>query len=1059
MSFLDAKVQLEDFAKKWETVHSSKQTASPQYFGHHFELVAKDEGISEATITAQFTRLLDTFLKQADFYAKATTDAMLKIGAQLLPIHDPTYQNLVRVMCNLQFIRENHLPSHLITRGNSPVYSAPTPIPEGVSYASIIVETERKDKVMENFALSVLQDGTPLICASRLVPNIILQLQQTSFNPDAWSIFTNTTGTLIILLPKENAGPPEAYLKRLGYAPSLIPLTWEGLSKAIAQNEKASSEEYAEMLTRDLPDLLSPGSSVRRRFHFCGHGSSVPIAKDDTRLQADIKKELGEGRMAGLTLAQFKRVLQTLDRLGVEYINCLSCYAGGRNLLKVLDFRPRFTVSVCAADDYPVTALINPSEQLSIRQVNLRLFWERIHALFTSRVTLQPHHFKDALENIYGHVLTALPSVLIPGRRSFDIVNVHQRATIVRYEDLRQLAQTPNPMITVNNDMICIYPQIVPFSMTISRHSPDSRFPAIVSKIPDHSFTMLQLIRTLDGSPKEILADSLLDRFNDLGLDIPKGKLIWTEYTICIKEIHGMENSSPSIYRNVIVQATACVSKGLLSSAIYQKEGSEQWYHLDSVDPSSETPIEPEAVTMQLYGLIKKSRVSKEALEFSVGDVREAIQTPDDVAAYLRTHFLSTGQAELIAALDAIEENQVAQFTKIAFTLSPRQCKELLFYLISKEAVLFIEALIPMDCQILECNADGDPPLIAAVKTKNPVPIARALIAMGANLNAGCRIGIRPLLWALATDHSELVELLCNSRADINTLARFIFQNSVGFCLNTNRPGLAEQLMKHGADLTLATYNTNKQKVTADIPRDQLYLYLAFDPALGSHILRYRPADFVAALQPSEHEREQSLLCLAVAKGFKNLAKQMMAQYAAPCLSEKRLDKITVIGMFSSTLKTHPIETIIKSRDDELFAVFLSAAADEMKIEVEAQRKDGADVEAVTPRYLQGLFYIRFTTQLAQAVTPLIPHLTPGMKELLKEFLQEAGREISQVVLPSDADLKKWQAEWGMNHPNDDDPEFNSMMAFENLTNSVQWFQNWLAHAQSAISTLLPLIS
>lgn len=608
-------------------------------------------------------------------------------------------------------------------------------IPPNVSIASIVIDSSlEEDRAMIMDCGDTLIDNVPLITSSRLFINTIKKLDSFSFihypNSDEslkrkvlkkenWLFFKNTSGDLVVCLPhpKDPLLLTAKYLQNLGYDSSnLTEFSLKDTATRLQPNSHLSQDEYREQITNQLPTLFKADPNIKKRFSIIGHGRTSKPGQD--------------GHVVGLTINQFQQLLSKFEKIGVDYLNYLTCFAGGRNLTRVLEgIHPKFTISVCSSDDSPTY----------VEGLSQKKFWAEINDLFEKRaVRYRPDDF-IALSHIYGGTLSGLPVVSINGKPYFEAVDIHGKTSILSYRtsvarelhpekrnipvtsisspwsqsekfedrvnhcqqqinaltilnkpqgdllkeryitlrDLYHITQnfrsdpeivrlikeisvlekglvTSLPTIRaleVDREALLIYPQVVKTPIVLeSCFGEDGKtLPYFISKIPDHHRILFSKIETKDGSPQDVIKESLSRKLK-LSLDTH------TRNMFMVKTLSGVEQGVPITYNHVMTVFDPLAKDKNSNFALYDKEG--KWYCLKG-DEEKEISLETVLACVHYYS--RETAPSTKALQFSAGGFLAARQTNEYFSTYLFDCFDSEADVKILNDFKHKSEDEIIQ--------------------------------------------------------------------------------------------------------------------------------------------------------------------------------------------------------------------------------------------------------------------------------------------------------------------------------------------------------------------------------------------------------------
>lgn len=334
---------------------------------------SRDE--KKESLEKKMNDLIDAFLDEANPYSEEPSIVLQNLEWSLssaFGYNIERYQNIL-IRCKilqhcLKFIKDYRVPREFFQMGREVSSSQQTT--HNHLLATIILDEHIEDLVAIMTAKETIEENSPLITSSRNFSKLLKEKQTTLQND--WWIFQSKTKRFLVCLPKE--GPSgEALLQKLGYNTHELSRLCD-FDEKIPLFEEMSDLEYQESLAHELPNLFV-NQQLKKRFNLIGHG--VPTEKLDDEAQEDTR-----GRFAGLTIPQFKKVFSQLEAVGMDFMNIITCFGGGKNLMEVFYQFPRTaTVAVCSTTDMPVLAGIPvpPSEsKFSIRLRKVSQFWKEI---------------------------------------------------------------------------------------------------------------------------------------------------------------------------------------------------------------------------------------------------------------------------------------------------------------------------------------------------------------------------------------------------------------------------------------------------------------------------------------------------------------------------------------------------------------------------------------------------------------------------------------------------------------------------------------------------------
>lgn len=426
-----------------------------------------DQKINKNKLCEKIVLAVVNYLNKANLYDPNTEKTLQAINAKLKELPESNQENAcsdrITAICkNLMFIRQTHIQHKYIDVGNVKYHDqTPLKTPNNLSVATFIIDEHQSDIALEDIFSDAIEEMTPTIIPEALFCHALPSIENCCKN---FEFFKSQEGRLIVCLPKQINMTPLQLLKKGGYDPNFLThIPAKHLYKALDASREKSLELYQQQIATTIPKLFSDqisSRSIKKRFHIVGHGQSIASAN--------------KVAVAGLTISQFTKVLSELENKGMDYVNYMSCYGGGKNLMEVFDsFEHKFTVSVCSLEDIPVRLgsrfifkkvdrKIKGIENLSLKIhcYSFKKFWEAIisldedHPDFTKKI--KPQDFEHALSAIYGYDLSALPSIAIGGEQYFHQLTLNT-AQSLDYPDLltKELLldqKTSPPFTSINSN-------------------------------------------------------------------------------------------------------------------------------------------------------------------------------------------------------------------------------------------------------------------------------------------------------------------------------------------------------------------------------------------------------------------------------------------------------------------------------------------------------------------------------------------------------------------------------------------------------------------------------
>lgn len=792
-----------------------------------------NSNVNKSKVCEKTVSAVTNYLNKANLYDSNTEKTLQAINDKLKELPESSQvkacSDRITAICkNLTFIRQTHIQRKYIDVGHvKHPDQAPLKAPKNLSVATLIIDEYQSDVVLEDIFSNAMEETTPVVIPEALFCHVLPSIENCCKN---FEFFKSKEGRLIVCLPKQANVTPIQLLQKGGYDPNFlthIPL--KHLSKALNSSGEQSHELYQQQIATAIPKLFSDQTSsrsIKKRFHIVGHGKSIASAD--------------KVAVAGLTIPQFTKMLSELETKGMDYVNYMSCYGGGKNLMEVFDsFEHKFTASVCSLEDIPVRLRdrfifkkdggnIKGLENLNLKIhcYSFKKFWEAIisldedHPDFTKKI--QPKDFEQALRAIYGYDLSALPSIAIGGEQHFQQLTLgtaqsldypdllanellldqktsppftsidsnwakspeladkinhceqqislwnkwllaypttggHSKLEITKqaqrltqaYETLKSFYQSRSPTIEIEDALIqqqiqtiqhleesiqaeeslistsplqptpisvhsqglLVFPQVVKTKIEIKQNQENRLYPIIVSKIPDNNQIYFSEIKGEGEDIKEFMAQTLMG--HSLYMNARKH---YNSSIYAIKRLEfqttGESNATFKVLHHVLTCQLPEGSKPDQEFAIYQKEGSDQWYYLN--EKLKESAISDHQAAILIYNASKQVTTSDKAVKWSSSSLPAAKhKNIQFIEAFEEAFFdkmpkedLKTlrylekndknipGSNEIKEALNFLEKSQKKNFKESLLKLNAQQLKEVLFDLVRMGKASHLEFIL-----------------------------------------------------------------------------------------------------------------------------------------------------------------------------------------------------------------------------------------------------------------------------------------------------------------------------------------------------------------------------
>lgn len=652
------------------------------------------------------------FLSNADLYSLSTETRLKELpipaGAiQLTAKLDELYRQLEK-------IRKLNLPREFIGINCNPVKNIPLiEQPSHSSYAAILINFLEKDKVIYHAGIRYLQENSPLVLSERTFLHILPSLNEVL---PCYRFYFNKQGHLILCLPKNNNFNRREQLLAEGYdSQTLEPLLRNDLMGKLSVSKKISSDTYEEDFVKGLKQLYRPGSNTKKRLHMSGHGLSY---------SNKIKKEPW---IAGVKLKHFREILCRFEEMGVDYINYATCHGGGKNILKTFRALPhRFTVSVCSVADIPSLAdVVNLNEKtyldepnqlvINVAHLSIRKFWNEISLLGQqyadlSSKEIEPDAFRPALDAIYGHSLSCLPSIAVGGEAYFHPLSLGSKVRVLEYPELITKAVDPLQKITVREEALLVYPQVISTPIELYYHEGIGAFPLIISKIPDDHqiyFSKVIVFGKEKTNYKTFIKNSL-SRTGVSPLVIPY-QSSHTRSIIAVKDVEFFNADKsgivPEHYSNCLSISYPTDTSIIHSKVIFQKMGGDQWFLLNN--EAIESKISQAQAALIIYEASLAVNTSDEALDWSSSSMPEARQNNTDFINALKETFFVYISEDLMLAFEYVKQNDMENFWRLILTLDESAQTALFFFIIKAPKMAFIPSFLGLSSVINAIDEDN----------------------------------------------------------------------------------------------------------------------------------------------------------------------------------------------------------------------------------------------------------------------------------------------------------------------------------------------------------------